>query len=129
MRIDEQRVEDVTILRMDGEIDARTVREARKHLDGLLEETRHRVVFNLAQVEVINSTTVAFLVDSAKRLRQQGGDAILSHSPPLLERTLQALRISDFFKRFPNDDAAVAHYREQDVDDITATDTLPPPPR
>ncbi len=129
MRVDEERVGDVTILTLRGDLDARTVPDVRERLDELIKVLRLRVVFNLSEMEVITSTSVSFFVDSAKRLRRLGGDALLSHPPRLLERTLNALRIADFFRLFPDDDAAVRHFQDEDLGDTVPSAGATPPGR
>jgi len=122
MRIDEERVEDVTIVTLHGDLDARTVPDARERLDELIKALRIRVVFNLSEMEVVTSTAIAFLVDAAKRLRRLGGDAVLSEAPRLLQRTLTALRIQDFFFLFASDDRAVHHFRAANLGDTDVAD-------
>ena len=117
MRIDEERLGDITILTVHGEIDARTMPDANEVLAELFKTMRVRIVINLKHVEIVTSTMISFLIDAAKRTRNYGGDAVLTNPTRLLKSSLKALDILDFFKIFDDDAAAVAHFRDAALDD------------
>ena len=122
MHIDEQRDGDVSILTIVGEIDARTLPDAQAKLEELFKTMRSKFVFNFASTELVTSTGISFLIDAAKRARALGGDAVLCNPPRLLVQSLKMLRIGDHFETFPDDERAVWHFRDRDLDDTHVPD-------
>lgn len=112
MRIGEEREGDISILTISGELNARTLPDAHEKLAELLKVLRVRLVFDLSGMEVVTSTGISFLIDAAKRCRELGGDAILSHPTRLLQATLKSLKINDFFQVFPTRNEAVRFFRD-----------------
>jgi len=127
MRVDEEQAGDVSILTIVGDLDARTLPDANEKLDSLLKVLRIRLVFDLSGMEIVTSTGVSFLIDAAKRTRALGGDAVLSNPTRLLQRTLQSLKIGDFFEVFPSRQEAVSYFRDRELEDTQVPE--PPPPR
>lgn len=126
MEIREEQDGDVTVLTVRGELDARTMPTAMAKRDALFESLRVKLVVNLETTEIVTSSGVGFLIETAKRTRKYGGDTVLSDPPPLLLRTLESLKIGDFFQTFPNDREAVAWLRDRELDD---TKQPAPPPK
>ncbi|MHC4956546.1 MAG: STAS domain-containing protein [Planctomycetota bacterium] len=111
MKIGEQRFDDVTVVAIAGDFDARTAPHAHEKLDSLLEQFDSRLVFNLSGLDIVTSTAISFLIDAAKRARKMGGDAVLSQPTRLLQTSLNSLDIGDYFQSFESDADAVAHFR------------------
>jgi len=122
MHIDERREGDVSILTIVGEIDARTMPDAQAKLEELFMTLRSNFVFNFASADLVTSTGISFLLDAAKRARALGGDAVLSNPPRLLMQSLKMLKIGDHFKTFPDDERAIWHFRDRDLDDTHVPD-------
>jgi anti-anti-sigma factor len=129
MRIDEEQVEDVSVLKIVGELDASTLPDAHEKLASLLKVLRVRLVFDLSGMEIVTSTAVSFLIDAAKRTRELGGDAVLSSPTRLLQGTLKSLKIDDFFQVFPTSKEAVWYFRDRELDDTQIPEAPDPAPR
>jgi anti-anti-sigma factor len=127
VRIDEEQVGDVSVLTIDGELDARTLPDAAEKLDELIKVLRVRLVFDLSGMEIVTSTGIAFLIDAAKRTRKLGGDTVISSPTHLLQGTLKSLKIEDFFKIFPTSKEAVWYFRDRELEDTEVPE--PPSPR
>jgi anti-anti-sigma factor len=129
MEIREERHDDVTVLTLLGELDARTLPTANEKLNSLFDSLRVRLVVNLGASEMVTSTGIGFLVDAAKRTRKFGGDTVLSNPPRLLQRSLESLKIGDYFRTFPGDREAVAWFRDRELDETQAPAPPQPPER
>ena len=71
VNIEETRIDEVTtVLTITGEFNAVTQPVALEKLDELIRGMRVRVVVNLGRIEVVTSTAISFLVDSARRTRK-----------------------------------------------------------
>jgi len=126
MRIDEQHFDEISVLSIAGELDARTLPDAAGAVDGLFKSLRTRIVFNLSGVPIVTSSTIAFLIDTAKRARHHNGDAVISEPSDLLRKSLKVLKLDEFFRIFETDDQAIAHFQDLALDDTV--ESLPPPP-
>ena len=66
--------DNVTVLRIEGELDALTVLALRSTIDRLVADAPARVVVDLASLSLIDSSGVGSLVSLYKRVRAKGGD-------------------------------------------------------
>lgn len=126
MRIEERRVEQISVLSIEGELDARNLPDAAERVDALFQSLRTHIVFNFSQVPIVTSSTISFLIDTAKRARNHDGDVVLSAPSSLLRKSLKVLQLESFFHIFESDEEAIAHFRELALDDTV--ESLPPPP-
>ena len=65
--------EDSVVLTVQGELDAMTVTELRETLDGIVAEGHQRVIVDLTELRMIDSSGVGALVSLYNRLRAKGG--------------------------------------------------------
>jgi anti-sigma B factor antagonist len=65
--------QNMTVLRIRGELDALSAPELRPALDALVEERRPDVVVDLSELRLIDSSGVGALVSLYKRVRANGG--------------------------------------------------------
>lgn len=110
MRIEEQGHGNVTVLAFAGEFDARHLPLANEKVDGLIEKLRTRIVFNLRGLDFVTSTAVGFCIHSAKRLRNLGGDVLVSQPTRLFLKTIDAMDMQEHFRIFETDEAALEHF-------------------
>jgi anti-sigma B factor antagonist len=62
-----------TVLRIEGALDAVSAPDLRPTLDAMVAEQRHRVVVDLTNLRLIDSSGVGALVGLYKRIKAQGG--------------------------------------------------------
>jgi anti-anti-sigma factor len=110
MRIEEERRGEVSLLRIEGELDGRTLPDAARALDAELAGLRTRLVFDLAGLTLVTSSTISYLIDAAQRTRAHGGDAVLSRPTKLLKKSLAVLNLDSYFAIYEDDEAACAHF-------------------
>lgn len=75
VRIDEN---EMTLLKIEGELDANTAPELRPALDALIAEQPKRVTVDLSSLRLIDSSGVGALVSLYKRVRAAGGEVKIS---------------------------------------------------
>lgn len=88
--LDIDRAEDVTVVRLAGELDLYNAPELREALVGLAAERPARLVLDLAEVEFVDSTALGVLIEA--RSRMENRKAFLLAAPGL--ETRRALQIS-----------------------------------
>ena len=91
---------DVEILTLKGNLDALTAPELRPTIDALVASRKIKVVFNLGELTLIDSSGVGAIVSLFKRVRMLGGDvkiACLANQPKEIFRLLRLDRAFDLF--------------------------------
>ena len=92
---------DVEILTLKGNLDALTAPELRPTIDELVASRKIKVVFNLGELTLIDSSGVGAIVSLFKRVRMLGGDvkiACLANQPKEIFRLLRLDRAFDLFE-------------------------------
>ena len=77
MKITTQTTQGVTVLRLGGRFDAHEVPDVRKALGDMTGQGDSKIVVNLAEVNFIDSSGLASLVQGMKHCRSAGGDLYL----------------------------------------------------
>lgn len=116
MTIVERRIDDVTVLDLQGRLvfdDGD--RPFRARVDELVEQGRSRIVVNLAGVTYIDSCGIGSLVAKFVSLRRKGGDLRFVHVTPRSNRLLQITRLIGIFRIFESEDEAVASFSSESV--------------
>ena len=70
---DERLNDELTVIRLVGEIDLYAAPELKDHVNRSIERGRTRLVIDLSAATFIDSTTLGILVGGMKRLRPRGG--------------------------------------------------------
>lgn len=96
--VEEERVADVPVVRVTGEIDVATAPELRGHLVDHEGADEAVVVVDLSGVTFLDSTALGVLVGSYRRLTDGGGSLRLVVTEP---RILKVLEITDLLSVFP----------------------------
>ena len=112
MRIDLEQHGDVAVIVLGGDFDFHDVASAADAIGAFVDEGARRVVFDLKGLDFISSGGIGFLIQTAKRLRPLGGEAVLAAPPASFGWIIETLGIDRLFRVFPDAAAAVAHFRE-----------------
>jgi anti-sigma B factor antagonist len=95
-----------TLVRMSGELDAVTSPRLSEELDRLLTDGRRRLVLDLEEVTLIDSSGLSALVRLLKQVRGQGGRLGLAALQPSVRRVFDLTRLALSFDLY--DDVAAA---------------------
>lgn len=108
MQINEQRVADVTILRLSGrlELDAGDV-ILREHVDRLVAEGRVNLIFDMKAVSRMDSAGIGMLVGKYMSAKNRGGTIRLLHLTDKTERLMHVTRLETVFDIYDREDAAL----------------------
>jgi len=94
-------LDDVDVIKLKGNLDALTAPELKPTIDDLVAQKRVKVVFNLQELTLIDSSGVGAIVSLFKRVRMLGGDvkiACLANQPKEIFRLLRLDRAFDLFE-------------------------------
>ena len=112
-----ERVGDITVMAFEGELDAFTLPTTARQVDDLIGTGERRFVFNFHNVNLINSSTLGFLIKTRRRLEEMDGTLVLSEPSRVVHSEITTLGIEQVFDTFPSNAAAVKYLRDQGGDD------------
>ena len=108
MKILTRRMDKTTILDITGDIDLAHSTEVRKMVLLEIRENRTpRVILNLREVNYIDSSGVASLVEGLKASRDVGSRLILFGLSPIAHEVLQLSRLLKIFEIYDTEDMAL----------------------
>lgn len=110
MKQETDQVENVMILRLNGRFDSAQANGPKSWLEQATKSAPAQVVVNLEQVNFVDSTALATLVQGMKRARQQGGDLYLAQLQPPVRMVFELTRLDKAFAIFPNEAEAVGAF-------------------
>lgn len=94
-------LDDVEVIKLKGNLDALTAPDLKPTIDDLVASKKVKVVFNLQDLTLIDSSGVGAIVSLFKRVRMLGGDvkiACLANQPKEIFRLLRLDRAFDLFE-------------------------------
>lgn len=99
------------VVKASGRIDSHTAPDLKQAFDGLLDEGRHRLVFDMSEIEFLSSSGVWVLLETQKRARKKrGGDLVIASANQNIQKTLDLAGLMHFMKMFEDVNSAVASF-------------------
>lgn len=102
---------DVTILRIKGELDFENTVWLRGELHDLLKQDRVHIILDLSEVDIISSYTVGVFVAFSRDLRDRKGDLRFFNLQKRVEQTFEATRINHILQVFKDEQDAIDSFR------------------
>ena len=111
MRVNVRRVDGVSVVDLEGMLDAYHVLDVRGALDGLMEQDQCRVVMCFENVVGINYAGLGGLVERLKKIREHDGDIKLVGLNHDVRRVFHRLRANRVFDSYATEDEAVRSFQ------------------
>ncbi len=92
----------------EGAIDLHVSPEMRVTLRELIEKKPKRLIVDLSRVPYVDSSGLAVLIGAMQSLEHEGGVFMLAAAQETVRTILQSARLDQYFRLFPDVDAAVA---------------------
>lgn len=108
----------VTILALEGELDASNLGEVKDGIDAKVDAGASQLCINLAKLRFINSSAIGFFVALQKRLRQEEGEMVISQPSRFLQTTINTLGLDQVFQVYGSDEDAVKHFGGEEAQTI-----------
>jgi anti-sigma B factor antagonist len=118
MKITTQTMEGVTVVRLGGRFDAHEVPDVRKALGDVTEQGKNKIVVNLAEVNFVDSSGLASLVQGMKHCRSAGGDLYLCELRQPVRVIFELTRLDRAFAVFGGEAEALAAFAAQPAGEI-----------
>ncbi len=103
--------EGVIIFTLAGSLDIGTVSRVRSKIESLLSTGRHKVLFDLYELEQIDSSGVTAFIVIFKRVRSNNGEMKISRLVGQPREIFSLLRLDRVFEIYNNLDEAVASFQ------------------
>ncbi|HKJ38524.1 MAG TPA: STAS domain-containing protein [Anaerolineales bacterium] len=110
MEIKDKQVDGVTVLSLDGSIDAITAPEITEFIQAQIAKGNTKLVVDLSGVDYTSSAGLRVLLGAIKETRAQSGDLRLAGIQPDVQKVLTLSGFTNILKTFDSTDAAVASY-------------------
>jgi len=96
--------------RMIGEYETIPLNE---QLEDLIEENFVRIIFDLKELEYMNSSGLNFFLKTLTKVRRLDGEVVICAMNNLLETLMVTTKLSSFFTICPTLDAALDHFEKE----------------
>jgi anti-sigma B factor antagonist len=99
---------DLTIIRLEGEVDLYAAPDLKDHVNRAIERGNTKLILDLSDTTFIDSTTLGILVSGMKRLRPRGGMLAVLCPDPTMARIFDITGLNRMFSVHETLDAAIA---------------------
>ena len=103
-------LEDISILYLHGFLDAHTAGEFEKSLQDLVDESRFRIIVNLAELNYISSAGLGVFMSFIEEIRKNRGDIKLAELTDKVFRVFDLLGFPILYQIFKTETEAVQRY-------------------
>ena len=110
MNIHDKRVNEVTVLTVEGSIDALTAPKITEYINGLIANQNVKLVADFSGVDYTSSAGLRVLLGAVKETRSKGGDLFLVDIQPDVEKVLKLSGFTSILKIFPDIDSALKSF-------------------
>lgn len=112
MSISERNAGDVTVLELEGRLDATTAPAFKNHVSGLSQQGRVRFVADLSAVNFLDSSGLGVLVSILRQVGQQGGDVKIAALRPEMKSLFALTRLNKVFEIHETAQSAIDSYAQ-----------------
>lgn len=110
MEIYEDTSNTVTILKLVGRLDAPVVKDLKNKLNDLIQRGQVNLVFDMADVNFMDSSGLGGMVAALRSVSQVGGDIKIARLQPRVRALFELTRLHQVFQIFQDVDAAVQSF-------------------
>ena len=109
MEIERRTVDGIEIVSLSGDLDAFNLEPTTAKLDALIDSGVRRLVFNLGGLRFINSSALAYMIKTRRRLKDAGGEMVITRPSTFFHSAITTLGTDRLFTTFQTDDEAVKY--------------------
>jgi anti-sigma B factor antagonist len=107
MNIASEIINEVKVLELSGSFDIYSATPVRYWLEQTLEQPPARIVVDLSNVNFIDSTALAILMQGIKKAREANGDIYICGLQQPVRMVLELTRLDNVFEIYPNKEQAI----------------------
>ena len=110
MEIQEEKINDVDVLKLEGRLDASSAKDIKEKVDSLTKENRVNLVIDMGAVDFIDSSGLGSLVSSLRSVNKLGGDIKISALQDQVRAIFELTRLHRIFGIYEESDAAAKSF-------------------
>ncbi|MFH1798213.1 MAG: STAS domain-containing protein [Candidatus Omnitrophota bacterium] len=110
MRVSFEEKSGVAICRIEGEIDIDTSRDIKRSVDKVISRDKNKVIINLKDVNYVDSSGLATMVEILKSLRLVNGELKLTNLSQKVRGLFEITKLDKLFDIEENEENAVASF-------------------
>jgi len=119
LRIQEEWIDDIVLLRIDGLVDSGTSQLMEDKFDELISRGHVKIVADLERVDYISSAGWGIFVGEIKGVRRKNGDINLAQMRPDVREVFDLLEFNALLTPYNSKDDAVAAFNQQENKELT----------
>jgi anti-sigma B factor antagonist len=101
----------ITVLKLQGHLDAETVKQLAAFHDAEKAQSRYKWVVDLSELEFISSAGLGFFMGILSEMRHNGGDIVFAGLSPRILKIFNVLGVAQMFQIVENDAAGLSAYK------------------
>lgn len=110
MEIKQEAINDVTVLKLKGRLDASSAKDLKEEVGSLSEEDRIKLVIDLGAVDFIDSSGFGSLISSLRRVNKLGGDIKIAAPQDQVRAIFELTRLHRIFGIYEDSAAAATSF-------------------
>lgn len=116
MKLEQRTIDGIEVLTLQGRFDVNVAPKVRGIIEEVTEKTPAFVVVNLQDVDFLDSTGLAILVQGKKRAISRNGMVILCSLRQPVRIIFELTRLDTFFDIYPTEGEAIAAFKHSSHD-------------
>lgn len=113
--------ENVSVLKVSGNLDTSTARLLKEVLMELIKEHHYNIVVDMKKVVQINYMGVGTLLERLRQVRRQSGDLKLARLNSITRKAISMVGASKVFETYETEEGAIASFaRKEDAKTVAA---------
>ncbi|MFW5781921.1 MAG: anti-sigma factor antagonist, partial [Candidatus Muiribacteriaceae bacterium] len=118
LRVEYSFQEDISLVKFSGELDMNTIGQAYDIIGEIIDKGYTKMIFNLEDLEFIDSTGLGFFTGSLKKLKEKNGDLKISSPSSYLKRIFSLIHMDYFIDICDCDEKALVKFSNMKDDNI-----------
>ena len=110
IKITERKVDNVSVVSLEGKIDAASTGEVEKRLNDLIGTGNRYLVLNFSGTEYINSSGLRVMLSSLKKLRKAQGDLKMACAKPMVKQVFSTAGFTSLFEFYDREQDAISKF-------------------
>jgi anti-sigma B factor antagonist len=118
MKIIERRINDITILDLDGNLALEANPEFRKQVNAVIDAGARKLIVNFAAARYMDSSGLGELISCYLTLQRMNGQIKLIHLSDRLQTLLAITKLTAIFESFDSETAAVSSFTQPEREEL-----------
>jgi anti-anti-sigma factor len=103
--------DDITICRLEGDVNINTAPEIKKAITELVDQKPPKLIVNLSKVKYIDSSGLAVMVEMLKRVKGYGGRLKLTGLSPMIKSMFEIIQFNKIFDIVATEENAITAFK------------------